>query len=245
MLSYLYMFLIFSWLTIFNQLAGYKKNALMSRKTPPVALARKKYPRPSSEKLITALSTENSIGFLIARDPFERLVSGYRDKIKGALPNSPHDKLSRMMLLKYRHIPATNSRQLRHRMRIIPTFTEFVRHVLDEVEAGNELDMHWTPVYSFCNPCQINLTHIIKFETFDRDTYSLLEKIHATHLLPSNGKLRKRNMAKGHENTSSMVDKYLNELTPDLLDGIRNLYNIDFDLFGYDKRLHFSTYSKT
>ena len=139
----------------------------MSRKVPPVALARKKYPRPSSEKLITALSTENSIGFLIARDPFERLVSGYRDKIKGALPNSPHDKLGRMMILKYRQIPATNSRQLRHRMRIIPTFTEFVRHVLDEVKAVNELDMHWTRLQISAAP--MNLKKRFRYFTYEKN----------------------------------------------------------------------------
>ena len=102
--------------------------------------------------------------------------------------------------------------------------------------------MHWTPVYSFCNPCQVNLTHIIKFETLDRDTRSILKIADLSHLLPPNGKLLKRNMAKGYEKTSSVVDKYLNELTPELLDGLRNLYSIDFDLFGYDKKENFKIF---
>ena len=233
--------LCFSWLHIFNQFAGYNKTVLRSRKIPPVTLARRKYPRPSVEKLLSALSSPNTVGFLIARDPFERFISAYRDKIKGALRNSPHDKLGRRILIKYRHI---NPSRFRHRIRISPSFKEFTRYVLDEVKAGNDLDMHWTPVYSFCNPCQVNLTHIIKFETLDRDTRSILEISGLSHLLPPNGKLLKRNMAKGYEKTSSVVDKYLNELTPELLDGLRNLYNIDFDLFGYDKKENFK-FSKT
>ena len=223
----------YSWLHIFNQLAGYNKTVLKSRRIPPVTLARKKFPRPSTKKLLSSLSSPNSVGFLIARNPLERFVSAYRDKIKGALPNSPHDKLGRKILMKYRHI---NPMRFRHRARIIPTFKEFVMYVLDEVGEGNDLDMHWTPVFSFCNPCQVNLTHIIKFETFDRDTHALLEKAHLTRLLPPNGKLMKRNMARGYEKTSSIVDMYLKELTPELLDGLCNLYNIDFDLFGYDKK---------
>ena len=39
--------------------------------------------------------------------------------------------------------------------KLVPTFKEFVSFVLDEAELGHELDMHWTPVYSFCNPCQV------------------------------------------------------------------------------------------
>ncbi len=35
-------------------------------------------------------------------------------------------------------------------------------------------DMHWTPVYSFCNPCQVNMSHVVKFETFDRDQAEIL-----------------------------------------------------------------------
>ena len=173
---------------------------------------------------------------MIARNPFERFISAYRDKIKGALRNSPHDKLGRRILMKYRHVHPS---RFRHRARFPPSFKEFTRYVLDEVKEGNDLDMHWTPVYSFCNPCQLNLTHIIKFETLDRDTRSILEIAGLTNLLQPNGKLMKKNTAKGYENTSSVVDKYLNELTPELINGLRDLYDIDFDLFGYDKKENF------
>lgn len=225
-----------SWLYIFNQLAGFSQSALKTRKIPPVTLARKRYPRPSVRKLVSSLSSSNAIGFLIARNPYERFVSAYRDKIKGALTNSHHDKMGRKILVKYRHI---NPKRFRRHRRMIPTFKEFVRYVLDESYAGNELDMHWAPVYSFCNPCQVNLTHIIKFETFDRDTTALLEKARLSHLLPPNGKLMRQNMARGYQKTASVVDIHLNELTPELLNGLRNLYKIDFDLFGYDKKENF------
>ena len=203
-----------------------------------MSLARQRYPRPSVKKLVSALSSSNAIGFLIARNPFERFISAYRDKIKGALPHSLHDKLGRNIVMKYRHTIHFAKRQ-RRRSRIIPTFKEFVEYVLDESVSKNELDMHWTPVYSFCNPCQVNLTHIIKFETFDRDTHALLKKAHLTDLLPPNGKLKKQNVARGHEKTSETVDTYLSQLTPELLDGLRNLYTVDFDLFGYDKKKNF------
>ena len=95
--------------------------------------------------------------------------------------------------------------------------------------------MHWEPVYRFCNPCQVNLTHIIKFETFDRDTRKILEKANLMQYLPDSGKIAE-NVSKGNNNSSSLVDKYLNELPSYLLKELYDMYEIDFDLFGYHAR---------
>ncbi len=45
-----------------------------------------------------------------------------------------------------------------------PTFSQFVQYILKETEKGDELDMHWIPVYTFCKPCQVCLksTHFFK-----------------------------------------------------------------------------------
>jgi len=217
---------------IFNRLAGFTESEIKTKSIPPVTLARQKYPRPSKEKLISTLSSPNAIGFLIARNPYERLVSAYRDKIVGAFLGSYHDKISKQILVKYRHI---DPKSYRHG-RTVPTFEEFVRHVLDEYRTGNELDMHWAPVYSFCNPCQVNLTHIIKFETFDRDTSRILKMAKIEYLLPSGRKLKNQNMSKGSKNSYSLVNKYTKELSSELLKGLLDLYGVDFDLFGYTRQ---------
>jgi hypothetical protein len=48
-----------------------------------MTIARDFYPRPSKEELIEAMN--NSLSFIVARHPLERLVSGFRDKILGAV----------------------------------------------------------------------------------------------------------------------------------------------------------------
>jgi chondroitin 4-sulfotransferase 11 len=68
---------------IFNRLAHYPDDFLRNSRQPPVSLAREKYKRPSKVELIEAM--DESVSFLIARHPFERLVSAYRDKIANAL----------------------------------------------------------------------------------------------------------------------------------------------------------------
>merc|ERR1719331_1502085 len=83
--------------------------------------------------------------------------------------------MSKRIVVKYRKI---SPNQYKHG-KTIPTFKEFVSFVIDEFRSGNELDMHWAPAYSFCNPCQVNLNTILKFETLNEDTQYVLNKIKA------------------------------------------------------------------
>ena len=87
------------------------------------------------------------------RDPLERLVSAYRDKIHGALPGTLHDKLRRRITRDYRGVPVPKTRSLPEKF--IPTFREFVEYLVVEFSKGKVPDMHWAPVYSFCHPCQV------------------------------------------------------------------------------------------
>lgn len=70
------------WLFYFNILGGFNVDYLQRTQTPPLELARKKFPRPTEEELADALSTSTS--FLIVREPFERLLSAYRNKFEGS-----------------------------------------------------------------------------------------------------------------------------------------------------------------
>jgi len=81
-----------SWLNIFNTLRPMKKPV---KKLPPVAQARENYIRPSVEQLLEAMN--KSVTFIVGRNPLERLVSGYRDKILNAVSRSVHEKLGRVI----------------------------------------------------------------------------------------------------------------------------------------------------
>jgi hypothetical protein len=43
-------------------------------------------------------------------------------------------------------------------------------------QSGVSPDMHWAPAYTFCTPCQFNLSTIILFETQESDTRYILER---------------------------------------------------------------------
>lgn len=59
---------------------GYDVQFLQRTKASPLELARKRFPRPSATELNEALSS--ALSFLIVREPFERLLSGYRNKLE-------------------------------------------------------------------------------------------------------------------------------------------------------------------
>ena len=142
-----------SWMYIFNVLAGYNTKFLQKTKAVPLQLARDKYSRPTKEQLQRVLENDDVTSFIVGRNPFERLVSAYREKIQGALPKTLHDKLRRRITQDFRGISVPKTRKLPEEY--IPTFYEFVQFIVRESKKGKEPEMHWAPAFSFCNPCQV------------------------------------------------------------------------------------------
>ena len=44
-----------------------------------------------------------------------------------------------------------------------PSFATFVDFVLDKSDSGKPLDMHWTPVFSFCDVCHVDFDLLLKW----------------------------------------------------------------------------------
>lgn len=146
-----------SWMYVFNILAGYDPKFLQKTKAVPLQLARDKYPRPTKEHLQSILKDEDVTSFIVGRNPLERLVSAYREKIYGALPKTLHDKLRRRITQDFRGVSVPKTRNLPEEF--VPTFYEFVKFLVRESKKGKDPEMHWAPAYSFCNPCQVCKSH--------------------------------------------------------------------------------------
>lgn len=65
-------------------------------------LARKRFPRPSIDDLNEAL--DNAITFLVVREPFERLLSAYRNKMEDG-KNIYYKLLGDQIIKKFRTTP--------------------------------------------------------------------------------------------------------------------------------------------
>ena len=62
--------------------------------------------------------------------------------IMGAIRGSPHDKLGKEIVAKYRILDPTSYIF----GKTFPTFPEFVTYIIEEDIVENPLDMHWMPV---------------------------------------------------------------------------------------------------
>lgn len=198
----------------------------------------------------------SSTSFIIVRHPFERLLSAYRDKLQFALPHTFHQKLGNMIVRKFRkpisyekndnthHPSMKNLRSFQQsKMKKVgsrwPTFSEFVEFLLFEVSHNAEqLDMHWSPVTSFCTPCQVKFDLILKFETLDEDQRYLIETANLKGII----KPEHKNLGKG-KNTQELLMSYYSQLTKLQVKGLYEIFKYDFEVFDYDPNPYFDAAS--
>ena len=111
-------------------------------------------------------------------------------------------------------------------------------------------------LFRFCAPCSVRMTHILKFETLDRDSNFLLKlatnvdlnkvKMQQKNQSPMKGRGKKKLQAansitvnQGYSenpnkgDTKSISRQMLKSLGKILYGNVVNMYKIDFDLFGY------------
>lgn len=178
---------------------GYDPKYLQKVETPPIELARQRFPRPYLQDLLDSLPS--SLSFLFARDPFERIVSGYRNKLEGG-KNTYYKWLANRIIKKFRQYPVIAGKPKG------PTFNEFVLYLIGEHADRKVFNEHWAPIYNFCTPCSINFTIIGKVETFNRDSEYIIRQAGLESLLlgklPKHALKRIGNPSKGIKTFSSL-----------------------------------------
>ena len=110
--------------------------------------------------------------FMFAREPYGRLLSFYVDKLYA--PNSLFWKIiGKKAVVRYRDNPTDKSKLCGHDV----TFEETVRYFLDADRDQTAMDSHFLPIFQQCRPCDIDYDFIGKLETFEDDTFYLLNKL--------------------------------------------------------------------
>lgn len=222
---------------------GYKEDFLRRTRETPLILARKKFPRPSLDFLEASLP--GSVSFLTVRDPFERLLSAYRNKLE-RYRQKFYRKMGLEMIKRYRNETEYRFGKVKN---YGPTFYEFIRYITDNHKLkGKKMvyDEHWAPFYKFCTPCNINFTIITKVETLKRDNDYVIYQAGLESLLlkPINEKrIRVKtimNKAKDGKDTKRLRKKYFKQLDKQNLNDLLEIYGIDFEMFGYDSNVYYT-----
>ncbi|XP_013882237.1 carbohydrate sulfotransferase 8 [Austrofundulus limnaeus] len=164
---------------------------------------------------------------LFVREPFQRLVSAFRDKFES--PNRYyHPVFGRAIISRYR----ANATSAALSSGAGVTFREFVRYLLD-VRRPVGLDIHWEPVSRLCSPCLLRYHFIGKFESLEEDANLLLSAIRA----PANltfPDFKDRN-PKAERTSSRITQRYFSQLNATERQQLFDFYYLDYLLFNYPK----------
>lgn len=113
--------------------------------------------------------------FTMTRDPYARLWSGYLDKL--FLPDFWW-WLGTAIVNQTRPDATDWSRKCGHDV----TFSEFLQFTAERLKTRKHVDMHFTPIYTRCNPCRVNFDAIGKIETFAADAKLILQEAEVSHV---------------------------------------------------------------
>lgn len=215
-----------SWLYNFVKMSGPKENKLKKAKGSPIECARKIYERPSVEKLTSYLHQDNYTSFIIVRDPFERLLSAYRDKLES-------HKQSYYKSLRCK-IHGNFSYKKSGKSDCNPSFPEFVDYLVDENLKGNHPNEHWAPYNKFCSPCQVQFDYILHFETLAQDEAFLINAVDGLSSVLTPFKLHSSNT-----NYEKVTQSYFRLLTREQLEKLYHIYEKDFKIFNYNADKYF------
>ena len=166
--------------------------------------------------------------FLIARHPFERVASSFRNKLEKPYSKAFQFNTGQHILRLYRD----NLTEQEYKRGKGVTFPEFARFVIKQyTDHGNKgLNEHWRDVYTLCNVCSMKYDFIGDMTTLLTDSDAILvqlgwsKKVKFPHNATDKYKIP----------ASKITRDYFKRLDRDTVAKLYEIYKNDFDLFDYD-----------
>ena len=161
--------------------------------------------------------------FLFVREPFERLLSAYRDcfwgkyKTKQDYWKDYQGKIKQVLMSRTSLPNETYSGNV--------TFEQFATYLVLRLREGGLFQEHWREQYKLCHPCRIQFDYIGHYETMAEDAMFILRKTNLEN---------KVNFPEWQPtDTSELMQKYYSTLSLLRIRQLQSIYNKDFELFGY------------
>ncbi|KAK2858686.1 hypothetical protein Q5P01_003306 [Channa striata] len=167
---------------------------------------------------------KNYLKFLFVREPFERLVSAYRNKFTLKYNSSFHKRFGTRIVRRYRK----NATQDALLSGADVKFKEFAEYLVDPAtQRDGPLNEHWQTVYQLCHPCHIHYDLVGKYETLEEDANYLLR------LVGVGDSLRFPSYAKSTRTTDVMTAQFFSNISSQQQAQLYQLYKLDFLMFNY------------
>ena len=173
---------------------------------------------------------ETYFKFTFVREPFERILSAYKDKFVYPRPFDRPDLEfhGREILKNFRpNAPQSSPEALRD-----ITFREFIEYLVTKGSNKSTpvMDWHWDNYVNICGMCAVNYNFIRHYETFDRDLADFKE---AAGLSPEVAK--KFNVrANNKSTTASSLLTYYSQIPIEWIGILGRLFRASFEMFNYD-----------
>ena len=124
------------------------------------------------------LRIQNYFKFMIVRNPLERLVSGYRNKVMPPLTDLSlkfPNYIKRNILERYRPVDFQRWLDAGGHFNITITFPEFVQYFI-EMKKKN-LNPHFKPMIHTCHPCRVQYDFYGNFKRYGQDAKLVIRKL--------------------------------------------------------------------
>ena len=160
--------------------------------------------------------------FLVVRHPFDRMVSGYKDKLTGR--NMPYRRTLVKRILNMFH-GGEERMELDEANGV--SFDDFTKYMITE---GYKMkDQHFARMEKYCAPCQIRYDYIAKLETHNIDAYNIIKTKLSGHGLETFSNIHSTtggaSMWKALPLFNNVSDATIQEL--------KDIFDNDMHMFGY------------
>ncbi|XP_033745750.1 carbohydrate sulfotransferase 14-like [Pecten maximus] len=165
--------------------------------------------------------------YIVVRNPLERILSAYRNKLVPTGTHYQFGNIRKIIVKRYRANTSPNSEG-----EYVVNFLEFVKFLIDE--KPEYYNSHWRRYTSLCLPCVIKYDFVGKYETINRDADFILKEIG----VPPNIRFPQRSETYKTVATVKTFEKFYSQIPTEYIRKLMNIYQSDYDLFGYPKSLN-------
>ena len=172
------------------------------------------YPYRAAMKMV-----DEFFSFLFVREPFERLLSAYKDKF---FPGKKifHRNIGTRIIKMFRPRASARARKRGDDV-TFAEFTDFLVHV-----SRGQGDEHWRSYYNLCHPCLINYDFVGHFEDLKEEGPYVLKRAGVKSFVAFPPYIA--------SNTTSELLAFYSQIPRDNIAGLADVYRSDFEGFGYD-----------
>ena len=179
----------------------------------------------------TSFDFQKAFSFAVVRNPWTRLVSGFRDKLSDENNQGPSLRFIGMSVV--REIRGVRDRKLLREL--YPTFEEFARYLV-KWYGVREVNAHFIPQTDHLCLKHAIYDFIVPLEHSGSLGQEVLTKINAsdTSLLGSYDKSQDPR----HQKSTLFAKNWLSELDQDLIEQLYTIFKADFALLNYSNFTH-------